>query len=563
MVADMEASKDQKEKARKLMTRYESLKEKRTPWEPLWQDAATYIRPRREFLFNESSKGKRTGAQRFSSHAIKANQIHADGLQGNLISPATQWFKLNFRQKDFANVPYAKDWLERCEEELYGVFRSSNYYAAMNEYLLDGGSICTACLYTDYDYKDDAIIFQTINPAEIVIGENSRGLVDTVYREFTMTAGQMAEKFKDLPEDIKRKVDRYELDEERTIVHCVTRRYGIDENRKSNKNMDYGSYYIDQESGDIIHESGYEEFPYMVLRWRKISGELYGRGPGLDAIEEILRLNQFSKGQLQLAQLLVEPPLNIPEAMKGKIRYAPRARNYLPRDAKIESLTVPGDYQIGEHAMDKIEAVIDSFFNVDFFMMMQKAERQMTAREVIERQGEKATVIGSAVGRLNQETLTPLIKRVFGLLYRHGKIPPPPEEILQMGARIDIELVGPLAMAQKHYAKSQGINKGIEAIGPLAQYDPTVLDWVNFDVLVKDSAESAGMPQKAIREDHEVEELRIHRAQQQAQQQQMAQLGQMADMVPKMNKKIERGSPLEDINEQLAASMGANPQGAA
>ena len=64
------------------------------------------------------------------------------------------------------------------------------------------------------------------------------------------------------------------------------------------------------------------------------------------------------------------------------------------------------------------------------------------------------------------------------------------------------------------------------------------------------------MPQKAIREDLEVKQRREAKAKQAAEQQQMEQMQQMAEMTPKLNKKTEQGSPLEGIEEQLAASMG-------
>ena len=557
----MEVSQlETKQKASKLIDRYSALKQERDKFESLWKDAGKYIHPRREFLFDGENASKRNGQTRYSSYAVKANQTHADGLQGYLVAPSIQWFKLKFRRAEMADIPYAKDWLERCEEEIYGIFRATNYYAAMGEFLLDAGSICTSYMYTEYDKRRETVMFKTINPGECVIAEDESGMVNTVYREFSMTAEQMREKFEYIPEDVQSDLDNFKPDETRRILHAVETRTMRDETKEDNKNLPFASYYIDSTSQEILSESGYHEFPYLCLRFRKASGEIYGRGPGLDCIEEILRLNQFSKGQLQLAQLMVEPPLNIPAAMKGKVKYAPRAKNYTTQNSgKIEPVTVPGNYSVGEAAMDKIEKIIDDFYNVGFFRMLQQAERQMTAREIIERQGEKATILSSAVGRLYQECLNPLIQRVFGMLHRAGKIPAPPMEIIQMGAKLDVELIGPLAMAQKYYAKTQGITKGIEGIAPLVQFDQTVLDYVDFGVMAKELLDAAGTPQKAIKEEHEVKEIRKRRAAAQQQQAQLEQMQQMADAVPKLNQKVEEGSPLQAIDEQLAA--GVSPGG--
>jgi hypothetical protein len=67
--------------------------------------------------------------------------------------------------------------------------------------------------------------------------------------------------------------------------------------------------------------------------------------------------------------------------------------------------------------------------------------------------------------------------------------------------------------------KGVGLLRTIEALTPLAQVDPSVLDTFNADEIAPDLAEINGVPHKWIRSKDEVAALRQGRAQaQQAQQ---------------------------------------------
>ena len=549
-------TEEQKKRVQKYLGRLEYLKSERSDWEKDWVEIAKYMNPRREFLDDVNNKNVRTGKRRYDASPAEYAKIHADGLQGNLVSSATRWFKLRFSDPVFYQIPYSRDWLEDVENVAYQVFQASNYYAAINEFLLDGCTINTADLYTEYDPEKDSIIFQSRSPGEIYIVEDRYGRVKTIFREYTMTAEQMQEKFKDLPEEVKKELEDGNQDEKHTIVHIVGPRSNRDKDKPDSKNMPFESVYIYQDNESILHEGGYEEFPHLVWRYRKNSGEKYGRGPGMDNLEDVIQLNKHAFNKTKLGDLQVDPPKIRPKNMKGRFNYVPGAEWYFSQfDQKPEAVTVPGNYAIGKDMVEDLRDGIRKAFKVDLFLMLQNIERQMTAREVMERAGEKAVVIGAAVGRLYQECLNPLIKRVLSIMQRAGKLPPAPADFAKYGAKIEIELMGPLALSQKNYARSQGITKGMESIIPLAQMNPDVMDLIDFDVLAKESLEAAGMPQKAIKEDHEVKQIRKRKAQIQQQQMQMAQMQQGAEMVPKLNQQVQPGSPLEQMQEQLAAGV--------
>lgn len=280
----------------------------------------------------------------------------------------------------------------------------------------------------------------------------------------------------------------------------------------------------------------------------------------MDALPEILRLNQMAKSLLQSGELHNFPPLNVPENMKGREKLVPMGKNYYnAMSGKIEPINLGGNFPYSwQEYMDQRELVKEKF-HVNFFLMLQSLEKSgMTATEIMERQSEKAAVLGTIIGRLNSECLSPLIDRVYSILERRMLVPPPPPELLAEGGMIDIEYMGPLAQAQKRFNESQGVNATLGLIQALVQVEglanqsqSQVIDVFNFDELARAGANSSGTPQKGVRETTEVEQMRAMRAQAlQAQQQQQIALEQqkmLAGNADKLNQPMQEGSMMEQV----------------
>ena len=139
-------------------------------------------------------------------------------------------------------------------------------------------------------------------------------------------------------------------------------------------------------------------------------------------------------------------------------------------------------------------------------------------------------VLGPVMGRLQHELLQPMIDRCFAIMVRQGAFEQPPEEL--QGRDIDIELVSPLAKAQKQ-GELQSTMRGIEVLTQMAQIAP-VLDYLDGDKMVSYLVDVMGMPAQIIRSSDEVAMVRRQQQQQAAiEQQQMAQL-QEAEVMNKV-----------------------------
>jgi hypothetical protein len=508
----------------------------------MWKDITNYVLPRRSFWDLDSTPGQKPASKIYDGTAIAALQLLVDGLQGYLVSPRVSWFRLVMEDRQAQMLPGAADYLEDLENILLAEFSRSNLYESMGEFFLDAASLGTAVQFVEDDVASGKINFTTRHLKECYIAENRYGKVDTVYRVYPMTNTQVLDAWpKGLdPQRIERsKEEPYGIAK---VMHCC---YPMGADK-------WASVYIDKDFNKELDVGSFEGFPYNVWRWRKNSDEVYGRGPAADALQDILRVNQAAKSILEAAQLANEPPLNVPEAMKGHERIVPRGFNYYSNpDEIIRPINLASNYPIGKDQENEMREQIREIFRTRIFLLMEQLESgSYTATEIRERQGEKAAVLGATIGRLNSECLVPLIERAFAICERNRIIPPPPPS-LSSGGRIKIEFQGPLAQAQKQYHQGQGVTAALQFAAPFTQINPEALDNVDFDELMRAGLDALGSPQRAIREVDGVQQIREARAKaQQAQavaQQQMMQDQMVTQNAAKLNLPVKDKSMLQSV----------------
>ena len=83
------------------MKKLKYLREKRKPFEALWQDIADYIVPHRTDIAQTAQPGQQQDIKIYNSKGIEALDLAADGLHGYMMSPALQWYKLRMARREF------------------------------------------------------------------------------------------------------------------------------------------------------------------------------------------------------------------------------------------------------------------------------------------------------------------------------------------------------------------------------------------------------------------------------------------------------------------------------
>ena len=158
--------------------------------------------------------------------------------------------------------------------------------------------------------------------------------------------------------------------------------------------------YWEEREKDAIRVGGYKSFPFVTWRYRIEGIEKYGRGPSHDALPDIKGLNAMAKTLLQAGHKAANPPLNIPEEMKDKVRNKPGGANYyLDPGRVVMPWPVSTNYPIGVDQWDRKKKQVESHYYIDFWKLLTQLTQRMTAMEVAERRGEKATLIATPISK--------------------------------------------------------------------------------------------------------------------------------------------------------------------
>jgi hypothetical protein len=197
-------------------------------------------------------------------------------------------------------------------------------------------------------------------------------------------------------------------------------------------------------------------------------------------------------------------------------------------------------------------------------MLDELAEKQMTAREVLERNQEKMAILGPVVQRMQFEFLGRIIERVYNILDRAHAFPEPADpELAQMLAaqEIKIEYISPLAQAQK-MSGLVNIEQAVAFAGQLAQFDQTVLKKVNFPEAINQYFALVGAPAAIKRTDEEYQGAVQQEQEMMAQmQQEQNAMNLVQAAVPATQAAKNMTDAANDGNPVLADIMGMIPGG--
>jgi hypothetical protein len=520
-----------------LVKRKGKLKAQRGSWETHWQDLSNYVLPNSADFNLKRSRGDKRTTLLYDSTGVHANEMLAAGLHGMLTNPASNWFSLRVKNdsQDTGSSSEAKQWLEDTTNVILAELSAPDvaFPSHIHEYYLSLCSIGTACMFVGEPSTREGISFRAIHIDEIFIAENADGIIDTVFRSFKMTVRQIVQKWgeESLSPRIKRMYEKQEFDKEIDLLHCVYPRDDVDKGKRAATMLPVASVYIDEKENHVLAEGGFHEMPYMVSRWSKTVGEVFGRSPAMTALPDIKMLQEIMKTTIKAAQKVVDPPLLVPDdGVLGPIRTIPGGLNYYRASsgARIEPLLTGGNIGISYEMMTDLRDRIRTTFFLDQ-LQFQGAPR-MTATEVVERTERTLRLLGPTLGRLQSEFLGPMIERIYGVLSRAGRLPGPPESIAEQ--ELKIEYVSPLARAQRQ-SETQGIMRTLEFIGPIAGMDPQAAQVIKGADTVRHIAELNGVPPMLLKSNEELMEEAKAQQEAQAAQQQMMQGAQVMDMMQK------------------------------
>jgi len=555
-----------KTKRADLLTRWGHLRSERATWWSHWQEVTTYLLPRNGRYFQQDrNKGHRRHNSIYDNTGTRALRTLGAGMMAGATSPARPWFRLGTADPELNRYTPVKLWLNDVTERMQLVFQKSNTYRTLHSIYEELGAFGTAGSIILPDPKT-AIHHYPITIGEYAIATDYQGRVNTLYREFQKTVGEVVREFgyNKCSTSVKNLYDRGSLDQWITLVHAIEPRDDRERDfkKKDNMNMAYKSCYfeIGGDGEDVLRESGYKEFPAVIPRWGIAGGDIYGNSPGMEALGDIKQLQHEQLRKAQGIDYQTKPPLQVPSYMKNRdVDSLPGGVTFIDgQQGKIETA-----FNVNlnlNHLLADIQDVrqrINGSFYADLFLMLANAtDTRMTATEVAERHEEKLLMLGPVLERLHNELLDPLIDNTFNRMVEVGLVPPAPEEM--QGMELNVEFVSMLAQAQRAIG-TNSVDRYVNSMGMIAQMKPDVLDKFDSDAWADGYADMLGVDPKLIVGGERVARIRQDRA---AQQQAMAKAEaeqRAVDNAVKLNDSKTGDPSMMDMMNQFSGYNSPSP----
>lgn len=495
--------------ALELLRQWEDVSAQRSGFQTVWQEIADHLLGRRDFSV-QGAPGRKRMARIYDTTGLQAADLLSAALHSFLTNPALRWFSLRAEDQRLAADEAVQEWLGVVEDALYTAFNApdANFAPQIHEVYLDQVAFGTAALYIG-DRPGQGLLFSARPLGEIHVAENAEGRVDTVFRRFEFTARQAHQVWGNAAgRSVEEALAANKGERRFAFLHCVKPSDG----NGAAAAFAFSSTYLNLIDKAVVAAGGYHEMPYMVPRWSKDSGEVYGRAPGWNALPDQKMLNEMSKTTLKAAQKAVDPPLLVADdGVIMPLRTHPGGINVVRAGAlaqdPLRPLPVAPRIDIGLEMMEQRRDAIRSAFHYNLLQLFQ--DPKMTATQVLQLVQEMQRLMGPMLGRQQAELLEPMIERVYGILLRKGALPPMPDVLDGVPVRVDH--VSPIARAQKA-GDAQAILRTLEAAQAMAVLDEQVTDLIDADESLRLIAEANGMPAKALRGEDAIMGLRAFRA---------------------------------------------------
>jgi len=500
----------------------------------------------------------------------------AAGFHGNLTSPTTPWFR--FKLPDFM-VPNGettheqRKLLDDITQATRWTFSRSNAYPMLNRLYKQLLTFGFGCMVVVADKTRIARV-TTLRIGTYALGVGDDGQVDKCVRRFAWTAAQILANFG------RELVPKYIIDAEKDPV----KRFEVCNLIEPNATGDDRKHDpIARElamSSDVVYRSlfwlkggtghkndgflraiGFSVKPIVAPRMECEDGDVYGLGPGIDALDLARGCQSFKYDELNIVGRQSEPPVVATDELKDEgLRLYRGAVNYArfgeQRAAAVAPVfpNPPGPEGAREERADAAQEISRLFFN-DAFSVIDAVRRgetgRMTATEVEAHVREAMQRLAPVATLFDTELLDPLVSIMAK--YTVAAMPQPltPDESSQL-RDVDVEYVSAIHLAQK-----QSTIAGIQQVFDVAAAmnkggKPNALYRVDEDKMVVKLAELIGCPESCLKSDEEVA------AAKQAQQKAMAEQEQIAKTQVAVDAAKNLGSiPLDKdhAGSVLAAAM--------
>lgn len=500
--------------------------------------------PIRGIQFNQSvdtssaalvQQAKQAQAALFDSTAGDATIMLASALVSGMTPANAKWAGMEVEGDEEGNR-----WLDKVTTYIHKGIHSSNFDAPIFEGNLDM-AVCGMYALLTEPGEETAYHFELLDLANCYFAASKRGgLIDTMYFEFTLTAEQAVTEYglDELPDKIKKAVETNKLQQRFVFVQAIypKRKKAGERQKRKDTLLPFASCHVELSSKQVVREKGYHEFPVVVPRWLKIQNSVYAQGPVSVALPDINTLNEAKKLTMDNATMAVAGMYKAKDdgVLNPKtVRIGARRIIMVSEMDNFQAIAPAGKFDISQLVISDLQKSIRRVLFADMLESF-TSDSTKTATEWHYRANMIRQLMGPTYGRLQSESLAPLLFRCFGISLRKWMNEGFPEDIGPMPdslrkKNISIAYVSPLARAQKMEDVAAMDRFELDLINTAgAQGKPDIMDLYDWDTAKRMKGGLLGVPgvlifdAKKVKAARKTREDAMVKAQQEADQAQAA-----------------------------------------
>ena len=497
--------------AQKYLKKYNRAKALRENWVPLFEECYEYAIPQRESFYYEEP-GQRRDDKIFDETAVVGVQEFASRLQAGLVPNFARWAdfiagsEVPPEQRDAVDNE-----LDEVTEYVFEIIQNSNFSQEVHESFIDL-AVGTGVLCVEEGDSINPVNFSAIPLPHVVLDTGPDDRIDHVFRKRANVQIDQLQMMYPRGEFAPEVMALKNGDNKTDVLEVVCRNY-----ERPNEEA-YYHYAICMRTQTLLHAkemAGVGANPFICFRWAKCAGEIYGRGPLINALAAIKTTNLTVELILENAQMSISGIYQIEDdgvVNPDTIQLVPGT--IIPKamgSAGLQPINAAGRFDVAQLVLNDMRLNIKrALYNE---MLGDPNKTPATATEIAERMADLSRRIGSAFGRLQAELVQPVLQRVVYILKKQGRIELPTIN----GREVKVRSVSPLAQAQANQDISS-IARFLELVG--GTFGPEMLQvLIDSEKTAVHLAKKFGVPESLIRDEEQRKQIAAI-AQQLAQQQQ-------------------------------------------
>lgn len=501
------------------------------------QELAEFFLPRRSTITAKRTEGDKRHERVFRNIGEDNLRTWATGMMNGTF-PVNQMFHSNrFLGVDLDDTPEdGRQWLEYVTKQQYWAIQNSNFAYVAYSAFLDEGCFGTSCFFMDESYVPSRVIyFRPFSIEQYTIVEDMEGTPDGCVVKDCYTPVQLAEKFgiDALPNDVRRKAEKNDTKTKVNIFFGVTRNYDYDPSKVLKRGMakpgdrPYKYVYFMEDGDHVLGEGGYYEFPFIITRMNKNYGEMYGRSPAMSALHAYKILTKMSEADIMAYERHARPGYLLDSnAIIGPANPSPGINTIFDSSKSsnpVQPWPVAENPNVGQQAEEIYRREVEQAFMRDVFLTLNAediAKAGITATQLSIAKSERLAQLGPHLKVNEREKIRPIMNRLFGIMWRNGMLPEPPESV--RGAQFEAWPTSPVFSAVESAAELEAIDREMQYCMTVESRFPGIWDRFNFDAAFDVYATAgAGTASKTIVPLDQAQKVRQERAERQAQERAM------------------------------------------